>query len=252
MHFRATRDRTDGASAPRAGHLLLQILASPAPRERVGVWQPWRTRLRWPVARITRPTQRPIMQDHPESDDQNGSQVEGQTAQMLRRGRQQGQYNVPDAACHGQVPPAESPQHETEVQVCKAAGLMATPQARQSCNLFGSPRLIMSRHLSRSRTRRARSRSASSPADTVLVADAQDIVEHGDPTRPGARPQGPSRQIGRKRKFLSIWFRCCHVYGRLYRNAQQTTYQGRCPRCGAFVRALIEPGGTDRRMFEAR
>ena len=54
------------------------------------------------------------------------------------------------------------------------------------------------------------------------------------------------------RKFLSIWYRCCHTYGRLTRNKQGTAYQGRCPRCGASVRALIGPGGTSRRAFEAR
>ncbi|MFB3139199.1 MAG: hypothetical protein ACE10B_08265 [Phycisphaerales bacterium] len=84
------------------------------------------------------------------------------------------------------------------------------------------------------------------------MAEAQDIVEHGDPTRPAGQPLAPPTQTGPKRQYLSVWFRCCHVYGRMYRNAQQTTYLGRCPRCGAFVRALIGPGGTDRRMFEAR
>jgi hypothetical protein len=54
-----------------------------------------------------------------------------------------------------------------------------------------------------------------------------------------------------RRKFLSVWYRCCHVYGRMYRNQAGTAYTGRCPRCGAQVRAAIGPGGTDRRMFVA-
>jgi hypothetical protein len=54
------------------------------------------------------------------------------------------------------------------------------------------------------------------------------------------------------RKFLSIWYRCCHTYGRLTRNKEGSAYEGRCPRCGAGVRARIGPGGTNRRMFEAR
>ena len=54
------------------------------------------------------------------------------------------------------------------------------------------------------------------------------------------------------RKFLSIWYRCCHTYGRLYRNKAGTAYEGRCPRCGATARALIGPGGTNQRLFEAR
>ena len=52
-----------------------------------------------------------------------------------------------------------------------------------------------------------------------------------------------------RRKFLSIWFRCCHVYGRIYRNADATAYEGRCPKCGSHVQALIGPGGTPQRVF---
>lgn len=54
------------------------------------------------------------------------------------------------------------------------------------------------------------------------------------------------------RRFLSVWFRCCHVYGRMMRNRDGSAYQGRCPKCGAAVRARIGPEGTSRRMFEAR
>jgi hypothetical protein len=60
---------------------------------------------------------------------------------------------------------------------------------------------------------------------------------------------GPSG--GQPRKFLSIWFRCCHAYGRLYRNRDETMYAGRCPRCGAPVQVAIGPDGTDRRIFMA-
>jgi hypothetical protein len=56
---------------------------------------------------------------------------------------------------------------------------------------------------------------------------------------------------GPRRAFLSVWYRCCHVYGRMYRNAEETAYDGRCPRCGASVRALIGPDGTDQRIFRA-
>ena len=42
-----------------------------------------------------------------------------------------------------------------------------------------------------------------------------------------------------------------HVYGRMYRNAAETAYSGRCPSCGAHVHALIGPDGTSRRTFEA-
>lgn len=51
--------------------------------------------------------------------------------------------------------------------------------------------------------------------------------------------------------FLAIWFRCCHSYGRLYRNVAGTRYEGRCPRCGARVGARIGRDGSARRIFEA-
>ena len=59
----------------------------------------------------------------------------------------------------------------------------------------------------------------------------------------------PREAAGPGGKFLAVWYRCCHVYGRLYRNRAQTAYQGRCPRCGSPVRALIGPSGTNQRIF---
>lgn len=65
-------------------------------------------------------------------------------------------------------------------------------------------------------------------------------------------PQAAAPQAGPARRFLSVWFRCCHTYGRMYRNRDETAYEGRCPRCNTRVNALIGPNGTDRRLFEAR
>ena len=69
---------------------------------------------------------------------------------------------------------------------------------------------------------------------------------------PSNRPRSAPPETAPTRPFLAIWFRCCHTYGRLYRNADETAYEGRCPRCGAQVHALIGPDGTSRRLFEAR
>ncbi len=66
------------------------------------------------------------------------------------------------------------------------------------------------------------------------------------------RPDGGNSRRGPTRPFLSVWYRCCHTYGRMYRNREQTAYEGRCPRCGARVTARIAPDGTPRRTFEAR
>jgi hypothetical protein len=64
-------------------------------------------------------------------------------------------------------------------------------------------------------------------------------------------PHASGRTPGPRRPFLSVWYRCCHVYGRMYRNPAETAYHGRCPKCGAPVRALIGPDGTDSRVFIA-
>ena len=53
----------------------------------------------------------------------------------------------------------------------------------------------------------------------------------------------------RKRMFLGIWFDCCHVYGRLYKNKDGTAYVGRCPRCLRPVRVKVGGNGTSRRFF---
>jgi hypothetical protein len=63
---------------------------------------------------------------------------------------------------------------------------------------------------------------------------------------------GPRTTRTTAKPFLSVWFRCCHAYGRMMRNAQQTHYIGRCPKCGARVTATIGPDGTPQRIFEAR
>ncbi len=54
------------------------------------------------------------------------------------------------------------------------------------------------------------------------------------------------------RRWLGIHYECCGVYGRVYRNREGTTYEGRCPRCLGRVQLPIGPDGTDQRFFVAR
>ena len=54
-----------------------------------------------------------------------------------------------------------------------------------------------------------------------------------------------------RRNFLGIHFRCCRVYGRLYRTPGEAEYRGRCPRCGAVLEVPVGEGGTGRRFFTA-
>jgi len=86
---------------------------------------------------------------------------------------------------------------------------------------------------------------------TEAMADRRDIVDISA-LKPGKSPEdardpGPPRQ---PRRWLSIWFNCCSVYARIYRDPGAPFYKGQCPRCGARVRARVGPDGTTRRMFE--
>ena len=44
-----------------------------------------------------------------------------------------------------------------------------------------------------------------------------------------------------KRKFLGIYFDCCHVYGRVYKNKEGTAYEGWCPKCRRIVHGKVAP-----------
>ena len=52
-----------------------------------------------------------------------------------------------------------------------------------------------------------------------------------------------------KRQFLGIFFECCHVYGRIYKNKDGSAYVGRCPKCLRSVRVRVGGEGTSRRFF---
>lgn len=54
-----------------------------------------------------------------------------------------------------------------------------------------------------------------------------------------------------KRAYISIYWRCCHTYSRVYRNATHTAYEGRCPRCKGFLKVPIGKEGTTQRTFIA-
>jgi hypothetical protein len=65
--------------------------------------------------------------------------------------------------------------------------------------------------------------------------------------QPGATPANTLQG----RPWLAVKWRCCGVYSRVYRNADGSAYEGRCPKCMAPVRARVGEGGTDKRFFEA-
>ena len=55
-----------------------------------------------------------------------------------------------------------------------------------------------------------------------------------------------------KTNFLGVMFECCKVYGRLYKNKENTYYIGRCPKCTKPVKIKIGEGGTKERFFKAQ
>ena len=67
----------------------------------------------------------------------------------------------------------------------------------------------------------------------------------------GASTPPPSPETPGPRPWLSVRWRCCSTYSRIYRHPKATEYVGGCPRCGKPVRIKVGPGGTGNRMFEA-
>lgn len=73
----------------------------------------------------------------------------------------------------------------------------------------------------------------------------------GDSNYLYGQPQIKGRQPNPKKAFLSIYWKCCHVYSRIYKNKSQTAYEGYCPRCRSFVSVPIGSEGTHQRTFIA-
>ena len=70
-----------------------------------------------------------------------------------------------------------------------------------------------------------------------LSSNTADGTSSSEPAGAGSRP------------FLSVLFECCGVYQRIYRDAADHAYSGRCPGCGKPVRFPIGQGGTAARFF---
>ncbi len=60
-----------------------------------------------------------------------------------------------------------------------------------------------------------------------------------------------NKEKRKKKKFLGIYFKCCNVYSRIYRNKYGTAYEGTCPNCGRPAVVAIGERGTTSRFFIA-
>ena len=65
----------------------------------------------------------------------------------------------------------------------------------------------------------------------------------------GGDGEAAPRDAAGTRPFLSVMFRCCGVYQRVYRSDDGVTYRGRCPKCARAVTFRVGQGGTDSRFF---
>ena len=81
------------------------------------------------------------------------------------------------------------------------------------------------------------------------IVEISGIQASGPAAQGGRVPQTDSAQ---RRRWLSVLWRCCGVYSRIYVNREETAYVGTCPGCGKPVRIGIGPDGTTCRFFEAR
>ena len=81
-----------------------------------------------------------------------------------------------------------------------------------------------------------------------------DLSSAPQPIPPGTNPESPgtdSASPADSRPFLSIHFKCCNIYARIYMTADRTAYSGHCPKCAKPARIGIGPSGTSARFFTA-
>jgi len=78
-----------------------------------------------------------------------------------------------------------------------------------------------------------------------------DIERLSPPATPESSVSGTQGNGFQGRPWISVKWKCCSVYSRIYRNKVGDAYEGKCPKCATPVSAKVGPGGTDARFFEA-
>jgi len=61
----------------------------------------------------------------------------------------------------------------------------------------------------------------------------------------------PSKKNTKKRRFISVYWKCCHSFSRVYKNRAGEAYEGYCPSCRSHLFVPIGPEGTSQRTFIA-
>lgn len=84
------------------------------------------------------------------------------------------------------------------------------------------------------------------------MTDEDYILDIGGLGGAGAEPAKSDSSGPGARPFISVYFECCKVYQRVYRNAAGDAYVGWCPRCTRKVTARVGPDGVDARFFRAK
>jgi hypothetical protein len=87
---------------------------------------------------------------------------------------------------------------------------------------------------------------------TPDYSDPRDyVLELSSVSVPSSPAPSPAEKSTTSASFLSIHFRCCNTYARIYKNAAGTAYSGHCPKCQRRAQIGISADGSKSRMFEA-
>jgi hypothetical protein len=88
-------------------------------------------------------------------------------------------------------------------------------------------------------------------SDPDYILDLSSLPRSQDEKAKGVSSEGLNRSL-QGRPWIAVHWKCCQTYSRIYRNAAGTAYEGKCPRCGAPVKASVGQAGTRSRFFEAQ
>lgn len=62
---------------------------------------------------------------------------------------------------------------------------------------------------------------------------------------------GSNDKPGKGRPFIGMYFKCCHVYTRIYLNRSGKAFVGYCPKCARKAEVIVSPTGSKDRVFTA-